>query len=256
MDIRWLTASLDFPAESFGDQTVFWRAITGSTVSPPLGEDREFAVLEPFQGDSHLHVQHVADPEPAVHLDLEVPDPQVGADEATALGAVLIDSDDTRVVLRSPAGLRFCLVRTSGVSARPRPIRWPGDTISVIDTVYIEVPADAFDDEVRFWSALTGWPVAEPDDDSDDISLRAEPPLALGLTLHRLTEPSERAHAHLDVAATSVPDEVTRHTDWGAVAVHENATHAEMTDPAGLRYFISARNPRTGAKTAATPEWG
>ncbi|NED66798.1 VOC family protein, partial [Streptomyces sp. SID10244] len=48
MEIRWLTAFLDFPAEQFGAEVTFWRAIAGSTVSPPRGEHREFASLEPF----------------------------------------------------------------------------------------------------------------------------------------------------------------------------------------------------------------
>lgn len=59
MHVRWLTAFLDFPAADFGSEVTFWRAISGSTVSMPRGASKEFASLDPFNGDAHLRVQRI-----------------------------------------------------------------------------------------------------------------------------------------------------------------------------------------------------
>ncbi len=87
VQVRWLSAFLDFPADEFGGEVTFWRAISGSTVSPPRGEHREFASLEPFHGDPHLRVQRVDEgPGGGVHLDIHTDDPHAAAEEAVGLG--------------------------------------------------------------------------------------------------------------------------------------------------------------------------
>ncbi|MDF3281445.1 MULTISPECIES: VOC family protein [unclassified Gordonia (in: high G+C Gram-positive bacteria)] len=250
MQIRWLTAFLDFGASQFGTEVTYWRAITGSTVSPPRGEHREFATLEPFSGDAHLRVQRVHDGDGGVHLDIHVDDPRAAAIEAGELGAILVADHPTHLVYDSPAGMRFCLVPAVGSPRRARPIRWPEDTISIIDQICIDVPAPLFDREVVFWSLLTGWP-AQPRARAEFLALRRNPALSLGILLQRLDsdtdlEDATRASAHLDLATTSVDDEVGRHEDWGARVVARHPSWTVMADPAGRYYCITDRNPRTG----------
>lgn len=249
MRIRWLTAFLDFPTDQFGGEVTFWRAIAGSTVSPPRGEHREFASLEPFNGDPHLRVQRIHEGPGGVHLDLHVDEPQSALDEVIRLGAtVLRDSTDAGwVSLRSPAGFVFCLVDWQGESERSRPIRWPGDTISIIDQVCIDVPHDAFDREVEFWSRITGRPT-ESTSRPELVRLSRDPALAVGILLQRIgrDDPAEAASGHLDLAATAVEDEVTRHEGWGARVVERFTWWTVMADPVGRRYCITSRNPRTG----------
>lgn len=157
VQVGWLTAFLDLPADAFGEEVRFWRAITGSTVSPPRGEHREFASLEPFTGDPHLRVQRVDDGPGAMHLDIHTDDVAGVGAEAVALGATAEHDAGTHRILRSPAGFRFCLVPWEGESERARPIRWPGDAISIADQLCIDILAPVFDVEVDFWATLTGW---------------------------------------------------------------------------------------------------
>ncbi|MCH5642873.1 VOC family protein [Gordonia sp. ABSL49_1] len=253
MQVRWLSAFLDFPAEQFGPEVTFWRAIAGSTVSPPRGEHREFASLEPFFGDPHLRVQRIDDGPGGVHLDIHTDDPRTAATEALALGATSVADHGKYLTLASPGGMVFCLVPWEGEARKSRPIRWPGDAISIIDQVCIDCPRDLFDAEVLFWSQITG-AATKATSRPELVALRRDPKLTLGILLQRLDEPARdaqgvptRTRAHLDVATNSVADEVARHEDWGARVIVAHDRWTVMADPVGRRYCITSRNPRTGS---------
>ncbi|WP_026918520.1 VOC family protein [Gordonia shandongensis] len=246
MYVRWLTAFFDFPADEFGTEVTFWRAISGSTVSPPRGDAMEFATLEPFNGAPYLRVQRIEDGPGGMHLDLHVDDPHAAADHAVALGAALVADHgaDAHVTLRSPAGGVFCLVPSrADDTAKARPIRWPGGGISIIDQLWFDVPADTFDTEVAFWAELTGQE-SPPTDGLDEVALTRRPRLSLQVVIRRTAV--DTPIVLLAVAATNVPDEVDRHEDWGATVVTSGDQTVEMADPIGRRYFITKRNPRTG----------
>ena len=247
MHIRWLTAFLDFPAEQFGSEVTFWRAIAGSTASPPRGAHREFASLEPFNGDPHLRVQRIDDGPGGTHLDFHTGDPRAAATGAINLGARMIRDAGEWLTMESPGGFPFCFVRWQGESRRSRPIRWPGDTISIIDQVTLDIPATMFDQEAVFWTRLTGW-TAEPTDRPEFLRLRRDPGLTIGILLQRLgsDSPARTVHAHVDLAATVVDDEVARHEGWGATVLDRHPDFTVMSDPIGRRYCITSRNPRTG----------
>lgn len=156
----WATAYLDLPASSLDRGVAFWRAVTGYGLSPARGEHREFATLEPGEGDAFLCVQRVADGPGGIHLDLHVADPRAGADAALALGAVEV-ADRGYVVLRSPGGFTFCLVPGCLVpgheSMRPPAATWGDGGRSLVDQVCLDIPAAGYDEECAFWEALTGW---------------------------------------------------------------------------------------------------
>nr|WP_223205474.1 VOC family protein [Gordonia jinghuaiqii] len=243
---------MDFPADVFGSEMTFWRAIAGSTVSPPRGDRREFASLEPFHGDPHLRVQRIDDGPGGVHLDIHTDDPRAAATEALALGATLVSDSGTHLTLTSPAGFVFCLVPWSGESTRSRPIRWPGDAISIIDQLCIDIPHNMFDQEVVFWTRFTGWPGRQRTR-PELVALRRDPALTLGILLQRTDDGADDetgalpvATGHLDLATNSVADEVVRHEGWGARAVEHHPHWTTMTDPVGRPYCITSRNPRTG----------
>lgn len=244
-----MTVSLDFPALTFGSEVTFWRAITGSTVSPPRGATYEFASLEPFYGDTHIHVQRVEDGPGGIHLDISVDNVAESATLALALGAIVVPkktSVDPHQIFLSPAGFTFCLVPFDGkVRVKPRPIRWPENTISVVDQLCIEVPRPDFTTESAFWAALTGWEF------NTDLSANPNHPAYLSkpdLPLRLLIQPfnDETPCAHLDIATTHLHDEVSRHVDWGAIEVSQHEYWTVMADPNGRRYCITDRNPRTG----------
>ncbi|WP_238420753.1 VOC family protein [Gordonia sp. 'Campus'] len=247
MQVRWLSAFLDFPADVFGSEVTFWRAIAGSTVSPPRGDHREFASLEPFNGDAHLRVQRIADGPGGIHLDIHTPDPGVAAAEALALGATSVRDAGTHLTLASPAGFVFCLVPWTGESGRSRPIRFPGGAISIVDQLCIDVPHRAFDAEVAFWTELLDTPATQRGH-PELVGLRRDPSVTLGILLQRKQDgvDDEPARAHLDLATNSVADEVARHEGWGATVVEHFPHWTVMADPVGMLYCITARNPRTG----------
>ncbi|MBT0567635.1 VOC family protein [Williamsia sp. CHRR-6] len=241
MEIRWLTAFLDFPADEFGDEVTFWRAIAGSTISPPRGDKKQFASLEPFNGDPHLRVQRVDSGPGGVHLDLHVIDLGATARHAQSVGAELVSVSDGLTLLRSPGGFVFCLVPWQGQTTRSRPIRWPGDTISIIDQVCIDVPARAYERECTFWTELTGWPISAG---TTYRHLIRPDHIPLRILLQRIGYGV--IGAHVDLASTHPQEEVNRHADWGAEVVAHHDHWTVMADPTGRPYCITARNPRTG----------
>ncbi|MFT4126817.1 MAG: VOC family protein [Gordonia sp. (in: high G+C Gram-positive bacteria)] len=247
MQVRWITAFLDFPAAQFGAEVTFWRAISGSTVSPPRGPHREFATLEPFSGDAHLRVQRVGSGPGGVHVDLHVDDRYAAALEASALGAGDAVDHGTHLTTTSPGGLPICFVGFDGPLRRSRPIRWPEDTISIIDQVCLDIPAALFARERAFWPALTGLS-EEPTNNSELVALHHDQQHTIRLLLRRLQPHDPRRHttAHLDIATTSVDDEIARHQDWGATVLERLDGAAMMADPAGRRYCITSRHPRSG----------
>ena len=243
MAVRWLSAFLDFSHEDFSNEVTFWRAIAGSTVSPARGAHREFASLEPFNGDPHLRVQRVDSGDGGVHLDLHVDDVSESVSHATTLGATIISKNPDVVVLQSPGGFSFCLVPWHGESERSRPIRWPGDTISIIDQLCIDVPAADFDAECDFWAALTTWPWRQGIS-PEFRNLRRPPEMPLRVLLQRVG--SDHIGGHLDLASTHPEEEVARHEGWGATVVEHHRFWTVMADPIGRRYCITHRNPRSG----------
>jgi hypothetical protein len=130
MSIRWLTIFLDLPAEGFAAGVRFWTALTGSGLSSCRGPEGEFATILPPAGDAYLRVQRVRDGGGGCHLDLHVDSPDESAAVAVGLGARTRVREKGLVVLDSPGGFTFCLVRWDGEGAVPGPFRLGGAWIS------------------------------------------------------------------------------------------------------------------------------
>ena len=131
IDIRWVWALLDTPTADADRSAPFWATVTRSRLSPPFGRHGEFATLLPESGDAWLALQRVDDGG-GIHLDLDVDVPVAeAAAEATRLGAEELTRRDGVVVLRSPAGLVFCLTTWANTGSAmtwsrvPRPASEP-----------------------------------------------------------------------------------------------------------------------------------
>ena len=123
--LDWLTVFLDFPTAEFGPGAAFWRDATGYALSASRGAANEFASLVPAHGHEYLRVQRLQTGSTRLHLDLHVADPYAAAESAEQLGADLVDeSEHGYFVLRSPAGIVFCLLRHPG-SVVPAARQWP-----------------------------------------------------------------------------------------------------------------------------------
>lgn len=236
VDVRWMTGFLDSPT---ADVEPFWVGVTGATLSPRR-DGGVFATLVPGGGDAYVRTQVTGEPA-ASHLDLHVAGLPEAAREAVALGARLVRDAGNLVVLRSPAGLAFCLVPWHGESDRPPAQRWPGGQSSRLDQMCLDVPVARFEVEASFWSALTGWE-RRPSDRAEFESLARPAGMPLRILLQRVG--SADAGMHPDLACDDVPAEVARHVGLGARVVRE--TPGEWTtllDPAGREYCVTARSP-------------
>jgi hypothetical protein len=80
----------------------------------------QFATLIPPDGDAYLRVQDIDDGAAGSHLDLHVDDIHASAAEATSGGAQVVGDFGDVIVLRSPAGLVFCVVEHEREHLRPR----------------------------------------------------------------------------------------------------------------------------------------
>lgn len=232
MRIRWITGFLDTAGREAEE---FWLAVTGSVLSARRDGGR-FATLLPAGGDAYLRVQVVGDGPPRAHLDLHVEDVPAAAAEAGARGACVVRDDGELVVLRSPAGIVFCLVPWHGESTPP------GGRSSVVDQVSLDVPAGGYDGEVAFWAGLTGWrPVGS--DRPEFRFLDGGPGQPLRLLLQRLVDGAPGVH--LDFACVGVEAEVARHVGLGATVVRRvPGDWTTLRDPVGREYCVTARAPR------------
>ncbi len=243
----WLSAFLDLPRETFEAGTAFWRDVTGFAVSAPRGDHGEFATLVPPDGDDYLRVQRVGDGPGRVHLDVHVRDPRAAADRAATLGAEVV-ADGGHVVLRSPGGFVFCFV-PHPAARRPSPVTWLGVERSMVYQVCLDLPRTSYDVEAAFWAeVLEATPellVRRP----EFSWLRPPGQWALDVLVQRLDREEGPVAAHLDLGATDREAEVARHAGLGATVGVDEEFWTTMTDPAGLVYCVTTRDPATGRLT-------
>ncbi|HEV2887214.1 MAG TPA: VOC family protein, partial [Jatrophihabitans sp.] len=160
MLISWLSAFADVPEPRVEAALRFWAAVTATAPAPPAGDRDEYLPLAGADEDPYLWVQRVQRPaaDGGWHPDLYVPDPVSAARQAGELGATVVRQVRGLIVLSTPAGQPFCLVRDDGERRRARPRRWAAGQHSLLDQICLDIPAAAFPAECRFWSELTGWP--------------------------------------------------------------------------------------------------
>ncbi len=252
MTVRWLTAFIDRPAASHDAAARFWSALTASALSPSRGQHGQFATLIPPDGDAYLRAQRLAEGPAGTHLDVHVDDIGASARRAVDAGARQVQAYDDVVVLRSPAGLPWCVVEHHGERSRPPPLP-AGDTgeLHLVDQICIDIPASRFDEECAFWSRITGWEVRQSSLRSEFRYLVRPDACPLRVLLQRLEEQHGVARAHLDVASTDVEQVVAHHVRLGATIRGLFDHWTVLADPSGVRYCVTARDPRTGVIAGA-----
>jgi hypothetical protein len=245
MDINWLSAFIDLPATVFESGAAFWARATDSTLSASRGPDGAFATLIPASGESCLGVQRLGQ-QARIHLDFHVDSLPEARDHAVVLGATLI-YEDNHAVLQSPAGLTFCFVTHGGRAELPQPVGTP--RLHLLNQVSIDVPHDRFVGECDFWSALTGWELsATPMQQFASLSQPHHIPLRLLLQQLGRDDELSTARAHLDIACGPHFVEVSQtFLDYGAELVEHHEHWTTMSDPAGLLFCLTRRDPVTRA---------
>lgn len=239
----WVSAFLDLEPASFDAGLSFWRQVTGYTLSPPRGDDGEFATLVPPSGDAHLRVQRLGGGPSRIHLDLHVADPALSAKRAMTLGAS-VDPDFGDMVMRSPGGFAFCFV--SSEESRPAaPVEWAEGLVSMVDQVCLDIPSSRYGSECAFWRDVTGRELRRSETHNEFRRLVRPEGQPLQLLLQRLDQELGPVTAHLDLATTDRAAETERHRSLGAevLAVHESWT--VLADPTGAAYCLTDRTPET-----------
>lgn len=243
--IRWITAFVDMPADTFDAGTRFWEQVTNSRRSAARGASGEFATLVPADGDAHLRVQRIDAGPPGVHLDLHVDDVEQAAAAAVALGATEVRGGEYRT-LHTPGGYGFCIVRHMGAITRTSPDAALGAPIRV-DQLTLDLPADRHDADLAFWQRLTGWPV-EPGSRPEFHVLSGPAEMPLRLLLQR-TESDGPIGAHLDLACgPAVPLLAAAHVRLGARVEQDRLPWTTLQAPSGHRYCLTPRDPTTGRR--------
>jgi hypothetical protein len=243
MTITWLAAFADVPEPRVPAALEFWAAVTASSPRPAAGHQDEYLPLAGPDEDPYLWIQRVQRPDPdgGWHPDLMVDDLPGTVRRATELGATVV-RDAPVMVLGTPAGQPFCVLPGNGERRRARPRRWPAGQHSLFDQICLDIPADAFDTECRFWAELTGWPRRSSSEEFVNLIRPATAPFRL--LLQRLGEDDDGpARAHADLACDDVPAERQRHLALGAELVRIAEHWTTLRDPAGLLYCITDRDP-------------
>ncbi|MEZ5226205.1 MAG: VOC family protein [Acidimicrobiales bacterium] len=120
--------------------------------------------------------------------------------------------------------------------------------VYLLDQISIDIPHGAFDDECRFWSDLTGWPIHGGSVPEFRVLQRPDG-MALRILLQRLDDddPATLARAHLDFAVGEHGDAIAAwHQTLGATFARQGRRWITLTDPAGLPYCLTERDPVTG----------
>ena len=241
MEIAWLQAVIDLPADRFEAGGAFWAEVSATRFGEIHPEHPEFTHLVPAEGDMTLELQRLDDGEPSVHLDLCVADIPAWTERAVTTGARLV-ANPGHSVLATPGGVPFCIVPSSGESARPPAI--DPDAPHAIDQICLDVPSDRFDDDVSFWTELTGWP-ANPPSMPEFRSFAQPAHLPLRVLVQRLGDDDPGPpRAHLDISSGDhVVAVVARHEVAGATVSGRFEHWTALTDPAGMSYCVTGRRP-------------
>jgi predicted enzyme related to lactoylglutathione lyase len=238
-----LTAFLDYAADDFETGVDFWSAVTGWRRSRQRGEQAEFTSLLPPRGSDYLRLQRLGHGATRVHFDVHVEDLDEAVAEAEQLGATAVDRPyDEVVIMRSPGGLVFCLV-TGEAGERPKPTDWPDGRRSYVDQVCLDIPPSAYDAEIDFWAALTGWERRDPRPGSEFGRLTPGPDQPLQLLLQRLDDEQDAVTAHLDWAASDHESELAAHEAAGARVQGRFEGWTVLEDPTGMTYCVTHRRP-------------
>jgi hypothetical protein len=238
--VRWLSVFLDTPVGLMEPETAFWSEVVGAAPGAPVGDDGEFLPLDPPDADPSVWLQRTRDDSIASHPDLYVVDVVGASARATRLGATETRRRDGLVMLRSPGGLPFCLVRWRGQRTLPAPV---GDAGGLVDQICLDIPADRFGAELDFWCAFTGWSATEDRIHDEFARLRRPPELPHAFLLQGLATDRADVGTHLDLSARDREDEVRRHVAAGAQVAAVFPHRTVLDDPVGRRYCVTARTP-------------
>jgi hypothetical protein len=162
------------------------------------------------------------------------------------LGAAVLADHGNAVNLATPAGMPFCVLARAGEQARQGPTTFgSGRTNTLVDQVTIDADPAVFDDELRFWVAITQWrPVASRV--PGFVPLERPPNMSLRVMLQPRNSSDGATGCHLDFACDDMSAAIDARQQLGATPIARHAVGTVMADPSGASYCLTARRPATG----------
>jgi catechol 2,3-dioxygenase-like lactoylglutathione lyase family enzyme len=242
--MSWVDCILDVPLEVAEATRAFWAEVLGWRIGEPWPDHPEFASLQPPSGDSFVHVQ-VIDGPARLHLDLTVTDIETETQRLVGIGASAGTRTKDWQVLASPGGLPFCLLEEGGRrKSVPEATRWPSGHATRLVQVCIDAPERVHEQEIDFWSEVTGW-AARPSDRPEFGGKLYPPDGPIRLLFQRLgaDDPGETTRAHLDLATDDMATEVERVVALGATKVGPGYGWYALRDPAGMAFCVTGQSP-------------
>lgn len=115
---------IDCKTGDIGEAADFWAQALGlDAIADPRSDASRYRRLEPGPGGLEVEVQRV-DHESRVHLDIETDDVEAEVRRLEALGAKIVDTVHSWVVMEAPTGQRFCVVRAFSEGFSEEANRW------------------------------------------------------------------------------------------------------------------------------------
>jgi hypothetical protein len=225
---------VDVPADVHADVVRFWAAALRA--DPVATAGGRFVHLHDASAVVEVHVQRLDAGPARVHLDLAAGTPEDPGDvdtevaRLTAAGAeVVAVADEGWTVLRTPAGLSCCVVP----GAAPADPLAPGaDGGSVLDGVFVDVPAATFDAELAFWATALEADI-EPTSRPRTFTALQGVRTPGGPVLFEVQQlGTGDARYHVDLIADDVPTEAARLAGLGATHVASIESWITLADPA------------------------
>jgi hypothetical protein len=113
---------IDCKDADLGTAGAFWSAALGMPLLPAYDE---YAPLDASSRDLAIEVQRVSH-ESRLHLDIETDDIEAEVERLEKLGARRVGQVKGWVVLESPTGQRFCVIRAkTDLASAPGTTAWP-----------------------------------------------------------------------------------------------------------------------------------
>ncbi len=238
----WLTAFLDFPAGEFDRGAAFWSQATGWPLSPTRGEHDEFSSLVPPDGADYLRLQRLGDGETRVHLDVHVADPEDAAIAAQERGASVVRQvNPGLVVLASPAGFEFCLVRQPRDTVPAAP-HWPGGHRSRVSQVCLDIPPKSHAEELAFWAGTLHGEIQASPGRPELAWIEPAGSFPLQVVTQRLAL-AGLMRGHLDIASDDRAAEVERLRRQGALVRAVRSDRTVLEAPGGTSLCVLDRAP-------------
>jgi hypothetical protein len=243
--MRWVYASIDTPAEHAQSVQRFWSAATGWSLGETWPRHPQFRGLEPVQGDTYINFQTIEEGPSAVHFDVASDQLTADLDRLADLGAEPVAAFRDWHVMRSPGGLEFCLVETSG-NVVPPSTSWPDGHRSRLVQLCIDSPPGVHDEEVAFWRTATCWRFERSHSPEFAGKLFPPQPAPIQFLLQRLGDDDSGSHTrvHIDLGAgDALEAEATRLEALGATRGEPGRGWIQMSDPSGMVFCVTANAP-------------